>query len=139
MQPEIPYSKLKTFYAYHLAVGFGTDSCKSIFCQETDCVALIPGKQCAHVYKARSSMEAVGINAFTMATKVGWEIYPVGLSTSPDDVPCGVSNHPISLKSFVAKVIAVGVLNHFFRPSCRVFLNSSNWLPVRKPIPNIAL
>ena len=90
MQPEIPYSKLKTFYAYHMPVRFGIGSCKGIFCPETDCVALIPGKQCAHVYKARSSMEAVCMDAFTMAAKVGWEIYPVGRSTSPEDVPYGL-------------------------------------------------
>jgi predicted metal-binding protein len=74
---------------YHLAVGFGTGSCKSLFCPDTDCIALIPGKQCAHVYKARSSMEAVGMDAFTMATKLGWEIYPIGRSTPPEEVPYG--------------------------------------------------
>jgi hypothetical protein len=29
------------------------------------------------------------MDAFTMATKVGWDIYPIGLSTSPEDVPYG--------------------------------------------------
>jgi hypothetical protein len=29
------------------------------------------------------------MDAFTMAAKVGWEIYPVGRSTSPEDVPYG--------------------------------------------------
>jgi len=34
-------------------------------------------------------MEAVGIDAFTMAAKVGWDIYPIGGSTLPDKVPHG--------------------------------------------------
>jgi len=34
-------------------------------------------------------MEAVGMDANAMATKVGWEIYPVGRSKSPEDVPYG--------------------------------------------------
>lgn len=98
---RIPYQKklaeivskieAEAFYdGYHLAVGFGSGSCKRLFCPETDCVALIPGKPCAHLYKARSSMEAVGMDAFTMATKFGWEIYPIGRSTSPEEVPHGL-------------------------------------------------
>jgi predicted metal-binding protein len=85
-------SKIETeaFYdGYHLAVGFGSGSCKRIFCPETDCAALIPGKPCAHPYKARSAMEAVGMDAFTMAAKFGWEMYPIGRSTSPEEVPYG--------------------------------------------------
>jgi len=79
------------FYdCYHLAIGFGSGSCKRIFCPDTDCVALIPGKPCAHPYKARSAMEAVGMDAFTMATKFGWEIYPIGRSTSAEEVPHGL-------------------------------------------------
>jgi len=35
-------------------------------------------------------MEAVGMDAFTMATKFGWEIYPIGRSTSPEEVPYGL-------------------------------------------------
>jgi predicted metal-binding protein len=81
----------EAFYdGYHLAVGFGSGSCKRLFCPETDCVALIPGKPCVHPYKARSAMEAVGMDAFTMATKFGWEIYPIGHSTSPEEVPHGL-------------------------------------------------
>jgi len=79
------------FYdGYHLALGFSSGSCKRLFCSERDCVALIPGKPCAQPLKARSSMEAVGMDAFTMATKLGWEIYPIGRSTSPEDVPYGL-------------------------------------------------
>ncbi len=34
-------------------------------------------------------MEAVGMNAFQMAASVGWDIYPIGKSTCPDEVPYG--------------------------------------------------
>jgi predicted metal-binding protein len=81
----------EAFYdGYHLAIGFGSGPCKRIFCPDTDCVALIPGKPCAHPYIARSAMEAVGMDAFTMAAKFGWEIYPVGKSTSAEEVPHGL-------------------------------------------------
>jgi predicted metal-binding protein len=81
----------EAFYdGYHLAVGFGSGPCKRIFCPDTDCAALIPGKSCAHPYIARSAMEAVGMDAFTMAAKFGWEIYPVGKSTSAEEVPHGL-------------------------------------------------
>jgi len=64
---RIPYQKklaeivskieAEAFYdGYHLAVGFGSGSCKRLFCPETDCIALIPGKPCAHFYKASVSL-----------------------------------------------------------------------------------
>jgi DNA-binding XRE family transcriptional regulator len=30
--------------AYHIPVRFGSGSCKRLFCPDTECVALIPGK-----------------------------------------------------------------------------------------------
>ena len=69
--------------AYHIPVRFGSGSCKRLFCPDTDCVPLIPGNPCAHPCKARSAIEAVGMDANTMATKVGWEMYPIGRSRSP--------------------------------------------------------
>jgi len=76
------------FYdGYHLAVAFASGSCKSLFCPNTDCIALVPGKACSHHLKARSPMEGVGMDVYTMATKVGWDIYPIGAGTSPEEVP----------------------------------------------------
>ncbi len=34
-------------------------------------------------------MEAVGMDAFMMATKVGWDVYPIGVSISPTEIPHG--------------------------------------------------
>ena len=77
------------FDGYHLALGFAGGSCKRTFCPNTECTALIPGQSCRHSLRARSSMEGVGMDAFTMAAKVGWAIYPIGASISPSEVPYG--------------------------------------------------
>jgi len=81
----------EAFYdGYHLAVAFGFGSCKTLFCPDTDCRALVPGQACTHYLKARSSMEAVGMDVYTMAARVGWDIYPIGQASLPSEVP-GVS------------------------------------------------
>jgi len=81
----------EAFYdGYHLALGFSSGSCKMQFCPNIDCVALMPGKACPHRLKARSPMEGVGMDAYTMATKVGWDIYPIGMATLPEEVSHGL-------------------------------------------------
>ena len=81
----------EAFYdGYYLAVGFGNGACKALFCRDTDCVALEPGKACPHRLMARSPMEAVGMDVFAMATQVGWDVYPIGRGTSPSDVASGL-------------------------------------------------
>ena len=81
----------EAFYdGHHLALAFGNGSCKMLFCPNTECVALVPGQGCPHRLKARSPMEGVGMDAYTMATKVGWDIYPIGVATLPSEVPYGM-------------------------------------------------
>ncbi|MFC1940588.1 DUF2284 domain-containing protein [Chloroflexota bacterium] len=81
----------QAFYdGHYLAVGFSSGSCKSIFCRDKDCQALVQGQSCPHRLKARSSMEAVGMDCFRMAANVGWDIYPIGRETSPEEVPYGL-------------------------------------------------
>lgn len=77
------------FDGYYLALGFAGGPCKNAFCPDTDCSALVSGQSCRHALRARSSMEGVGMDAFIMATKVGWDIYPIGASISPSEVPHG--------------------------------------------------
>ena len=73
---------------YYLALGFGGSSCKSVLCPEDDCSAMIPGQRCRHPLRGRASMHAVGMDAFKMAVRAGWDIYPVGKATLPSEVPC---------------------------------------------------
>ena len=75
----------EAFYdGYYLAVGFGGGSCKSFFCPDEDCSSL-KGQGCKFPYRARAAMEAVGMDVYLMATKVGWDIYPLGMA--PSDAP----------------------------------------------------
>lgn len=80
----------EAFYdGYPFALGLANGSCKHLFCKDTVCSALTPGKGCSHPLKARSSMEGWGMNAYLMAARAGWDIYPVGASTKPSDVAHG--------------------------------------------------
>jgi predicted metal-binding protein len=65
-----------SFYmAYHLALGFPTGNCRSIFCaDEKRCRPMLKGRVCIHPYKGRPSMEAAGIDAAAMAKKLKWEL-----------------------------------------------------------------
>jgi len=90
MQEIVSRIEAEAFYdGYYLAVGFASGSCQYVLCPDMECQALIPGKGCRHPEKARASMEAVGMDVFALATKAGWEIYPIGRATSPDDIPFG--------------------------------------------------
>jgi predicted metal-binding protein len=79
----------EAFYdGYHLAMAFAGGPCELYLCPNQGCKALA-SEGCRHPYRTRSSMEAVGMNAYTMATKVGWEIYPIGCSIAPSEIPYG--------------------------------------------------
>ena len=81
----------QAFYdGHYLALAFGSGTCKSIFCPDVDCRALVTGQSCPHRLKARSSMEAVGIDCFSTASRVGWDVFPIGNETSPEDIPYGL-------------------------------------------------
>ena len=81
----------EAFYdGYHLALGFGSGTCKALFCPDNECRALVMGQPCPHRLKARSPMEGVGMDVYTMAAKAGWDIYPIGDNTLPSEVPHGL-------------------------------------------------
>ena len=79
------------FYdGHYLAFGFGAGSCRHTFCGlEEDCEAL-KGQKCRFSLKARPSMEAVGIDVYKMVASSGWDIYPIGSSARPEDIPKGI-------------------------------------------------
>jgi len=80
----------EAFYdGYHLALGFALGACKLFYCSNEECSALIQGQGCRHPLRARASMEGMGMNVYTMAAKIGWDIDPIGRRTKPEDVPCG--------------------------------------------------
>jgi len=79
----------EAFYdGYYLATGFGSGPCSLYLCANQECT-ILSGKPCRHPSRARSAMEAVGMNVFAMATKVGWDAYPIGLTAQPSEVPHG--------------------------------------------------
>jgi predicted metal-binding protein len=76
------------FYdGYYLALGFGGSACKSTFCPTEACSALTRGQSCRFPFQARISMHGAGMDVFKMASRAGWDVYPVGFSTQPADVP----------------------------------------------------
>ena len=78
------------FYdGYYFALGLGSGPCKAAFCKDVQCVALEPGKPCPFSLKARPSLEGMGMDAYGISTRMGWDIYPCGASASPEDIPFG--------------------------------------------------
>jgi predicted metal-binding protein len=78
------------FYdGYYLAMGFSSASCKAVLCGKFPNCEVLEGRKCRHPYFARPSMEAAGFDALRMAAKQGWDVYPIGSSCFPEDVPHG--------------------------------------------------
>ena len=78
----------EAFYdGYYLATAFAGQGCKSTFCGDIDCTAMTDGQGCRHAMRARPNMHGVGMDVFRMATRQGWDVYPVGKSTAPSEVP----------------------------------------------------
>lgn len=81
----------QAFYdGYYLAMGFAVeDPAREHSVLTWSGSALVLGKGCRHPLWARPSMESVGVNGFAMAARVGWDIYLIGKTVSPNDVPHG--------------------------------------------------
>ena len=75
---------------YCYAVGFGSGSCRDTLCSSLACAALDSGR-CAHLLRARPSMEAMGIEITGLLERLGWKIYPIYKTFKPEQVPCGVA------------------------------------------------
>lgn len=76
---------------YDLALGLSGGSCKVNLCHGAPCTAIQSGN-CRFPLEARPSLEAMGIDVFDLANKVGWDVYMIrGLEPDPDEIPCGIS------------------------------------------------
>jgi predicted metal-binding protein len=75
---------------YCYAVGFGSGSCRDTLCSSLACAALDSGR-CAHLLKARPSIEAMGVELTGLLDRLGWKLYPIYRSFKPEQVPCGTS------------------------------------------------
>ena len=75
---------------YYLETGFSQFSCLSILGAQERCLVLEGGK-CPYPLKARPSMEGVGMDVYSLVTRVGWEIYPIYRSVDPKEVPRALS------------------------------------------------
>ena len=74
---------------YYLAMGLGAGPCKPLFCADAAC-GVLKGEGCRQGLKARYSMESWGLDAFLMATRAGWDVYPGGASGVPYMVTLGL-------------------------------------------------
>jgi predicted metal-binding protein len=76
---------------YYFATGLAAGGCKTALCAGQICQFLDSGR-CRFPLKSRPSMEGVGIDVYNLATKVGWEIYPIAIrDVDPDSVGCAIS------------------------------------------------
>lgn len=72
------------------AYGFGAGNCKDPFCfLQPVCQRLMSSKGCRNPDLSAYSMESCGMDAYTMAARVGWDHYPIGGACEPDTVPRG--------------------------------------------------
>lgn len=79
------------FYdGYPLALGFaGGPSCKRVFCSAVDCKG-IKGEGCRMALKSNPTMHSAGMDAYSMAAKMGWKIYPIGKTTDSSQIAHGL-------------------------------------------------
>jgi len=71
-------------------VGFAAGYCRDILCFfQPNCQALTSNKGCRHPDLSNPSMESCSMDVFTMAYNAGWDVYPVGGTCHPDDIPRG--------------------------------------------------
>ena len=75
---------------YSPTFGFAAGDCRDLFCHyQPTCQSLQTRRDCRHPSLSSPSMESSGLDAFTMAARVGWDAYPIGGTCQPDSVPHG--------------------------------------------------
>jgi predicted metal-binding protein len=72
---------------HYLAVGFSSGSCFLSLCDPKLGCKVLKGETCRFPLKARSSVEAVGMDVYSLIASSGCEIYPYGSDANPEDIP----------------------------------------------------
>jgi len=77
----------RAFYmGFHLSMGFAAGECS--LCLPHHPCAVLQGEDCTHPLQARPAMEACGFDVFTIASRVGWKVVPIGHESTQETVPC---------------------------------------------------
>jgi predicted metal-binding protein len=75
---------------YAPTYGFAAGNCRDPFCLlQPTCQNLMSPQGCRNPELSCYSMESCGMDAFTMAARSGWDVYPIGGTCEPDSVPHG--------------------------------------------------
>ena len=71
-------------------LGFAAGNCRDVLCyDQVFCQEFTRLKTCRNPDISAPSMESCGMDAFTMAARVGWDVYPIGGTCEPDSLPRG--------------------------------------------------
>jgi predicted metal-binding protein len=70
--------------------GFAAGNCRDPLCHlQPVCQKLVTNQGCRNEELSSPSLESCGMDAFTMAAKQGWDVYPIGGTCQPDSLPHG--------------------------------------------------
>ena len=71
--------------------GFAAGCCKDVLCfLSKNCRILNGSDQCRNPEMSVPSLESAGIDAFRLASRVGWSVYPIGGRCEPHSVKRGM-------------------------------------------------
>ncbi|MBW1988433.1 MAG: hypothetical protein JRI97_02700 [Deltaproteobacteria bacterium] len=69
--------------------GFAAGNCRDALCHFQPLCGEIAGTGCRHPDLSSPSMESCGMDAFSMAARMGWEVFPIGGTCRPESVGHG--------------------------------------------------
>jgi predicted metal-binding protein len=72
------------------ALKFAAGPCRDVLCHmQPSCRVLTAKQECRNPELSAPSMESCGMDAYTMAARAGWDLYPIGASVGAERVPGG--------------------------------------------------
>ena len=75
---------------YAQPFGFAAGNCRDPLCHlQPLCQKLVTNQGCRNETLSAPSLESCGMDAFTMAARQGWDVYPIGGTCQPDSLPHG--------------------------------------------------